>query len=173
MKTFQRFSAALVLMTVFAACGNDASKESAGNTETTAANAIAVDAGDANQLSSNKKIVTDFIQVFYGGKDSTAIDKYIADDIKQHNYVLQDGKEWLKNRLRPFLQDPEIQKTTIDIRQIAAEGDKVWTLIREVAPNGREFARAEIWRIENGKIAEQWLVYEAVPKTSENKNGMF
>ena len=84
--------------------------------------------------------------------------------------MLQDGKEWLKNGLRPFLENPNIQKTKVDIKQIAAEGDKVWVLIREVAPNGKVFARAEIFRIENGKIAENWLVTQAEPKESANNN---
>lgn len=176
MKTLQTFSVALVLIASLAACSNDAStKEGAGNTDTSASAATTVNADNANQdkLEANKKIVRDFIQALYGNRDSTSIDKYIADNIKQHNFVLADGKEWLKNRLAPFLRDTEGEKMNIEIKQIAAEGDKVWTLSREVAPNGKIFARAEIWRIENGKIAEIWLVNEAEPKTSLNKNGMF
>ena len=172
MKSFQSLSAMLLLTIVFAACSNDAStKESAGASDTTAAASTTVNASD--DLETNKKIVTDFIQSLYGDKDSTAIDKYIADNVKQHNPSLEDGKEWLKNTLRPFLQNPNIQKVKIDIKQIAAEGDKVWTLVREVAPNGNVFARAEIFRIENGKIAEMWLVSQAEPKSSANKNTMF
>ena len=46
-------------------------------------------------------------------------------------------------------------------------------LIREVAPNGKVFARVDIFRIENGKIAENWLVSQAEPRESANKNTMF
>jgi predicted SnoaL-like aldol condensation-catalyzing enzyme len=49
----------------------------------------------------------------------------------------------------------------------------VWVLIREVAPNGKVFARVDIFRIENGKIAENWLVTQAEAKESANKNTMF
>ena len=167
-------SASLILITILTACSNDASdKGTTATNDTLAGNSV--DAADVSQqkLEENKKIVTDFIQSLYGDKDSTAIDKYIADNVKQHNPLLEDGKQWLKNGLRPYLQNPNIQKMKVDIRQIAAEGDKVWTLIREVAPNGNVFARAEIFRIENGKIAELWLVTQAEPKTSANKNTMF
>ena len=174
MKSFQSLSAMLLLTIVFTACSNDASTKDSGTTDTTAASTTTINTDDeGQQTEENKKIVTDFIQALYGDKDSTAIDKYIADNVKQHNPLLQDGKEWLKNALRPYLQNPNIQKMKVDIKQIAAEGDKVWTLIREVAPNGNVFARAEIFRVENGKIAEMWLVTQAEPKTSANKNTMF
>jgi predicted SnoaL-like aldol condensation-catalyzing enzyme len=109
----------------------------------------------------------------YGDKDSTAIDKYIADDIKQHNPLLKDGKEWLKDALRPFLENPNIQKTKIEIPQVAADGDMVWLLAKDVAPNGKVFARVNIFRVDNGKIVEAWKVSEPVPDKSENTNTMF
>ena len=71
------------------------------------------------------------------------------------------------------LSNPNIQKTKADIKQMAADGDMVWLLLRDVAPNGKEFARVNIFRVENGKIAEVWKVDEPVPAKSENKNTMF
>ena len=55
-----------------------------------------------------------------------------ADDIKEHNPALKDGKEWLKNSLRPFLENPNIQKTKVDIAHIAADGDMVWLLVKGI-----------------------------------------
>jgi len=175
MKSFQSLiSSALAITIVFAACsGSSSGNESDANTDTmatTTANAV----DDTQQkLEDNKKLVTDFYQALYGDKDSTAIDKYVADNIIEHNPALQDGKEWLKNALRPFLVNPNIEKTKMDIKYVAADGDKVWLLVRDVAPNGKEFARVNIFRVENGKIAEAWKVDEPVPAKSENKNGMF
>ena len=176
MKIFRIFPVTLILIVVLALRNSDIyAKEGAGNTgaSTIASTTLKLDDGNQQQLEANKKVERDFIQALYMNRDSTAIDKYIADNIKQHNFVLADGKDWLKKRLNPFLKDTEGDKMKVEIKQIAAEGDKVWTLSREVAPNGKIFARAEIWRIENGKIAEHWLVYEAENKTSLNKNGMF
>ena len=176
MKSFQSLSATLVLIAALTACSNDtATKEAGGNADTAAATVTTGNADDGNQqkLEANKNIVREFTQALYGDKDSTAVDKYVADNVKQHNPLLQDGKQWLKNGLRPFLENPNIQKSKIDIKQIVAEGDKVWVLIREVAPNGKIFARSELFRIENGKIAENWLVTQAEPKASANKNGIF
>ena len=49
----------------------------------------------------------------------------------------------------------------------------VWLLVKDVAPNGKVFARVNIFRVENGKIAEAWKVSEPVPAKSENNNTMF
>ena len=175
MKTFQSLiSSALAITIAFTACtGSSSDNESKGNTDTTGATATTTSNDQQQQLEANKKLVTDFYQSLYGDKDSTAIDKYVADNIIEHNPALQDGKEWLKNSLRPFLANPHIEKTKVDIKQIAADGDKVWLLVRDVAPNKKEFARVNIFRVENGKIAEAWKVDEPVPAKAENKNGMF
>ena len=175
MKTFQSLiSSALAITIAFTACtGSSSDNESKGNTDTTGTTATTTSNDQQQQLEANKKLVTDFYQSLYGDKDSTAIDKYVADNIIEHNPALQDGKEWLKNSLRPFLANPHIEKTKVDIKQIAADGDKVWLLVRDVAPNKKEFARVNIFRVENGKIAEAWKVDEPVPAKAENKNGMF
>ena len=165
-KTNSFILAVLVITIAFTAC-----KGSKSTTKTEPA-ASTADAGQA-RLEANKKIATEFIQALVGDKDSTAIDKYIADNIKEHNPALQDGKEWLKNTLRPFLENPNIEKIKVNIAMTSAEGDMVWLLIKDVAPNGKVFARVTIFRIENGKIAEAWKVAEAVPAKSENENTMF
>jgi predicted SnoaL-like aldol condensation-catalyzing enzyme len=175
MKPFQSLiSTALAVTVVLTACTSGTSDNgSKGNTDTLAATAS--NSVDVNQqkLDDNKKFVTEFYQSLYGDKDSTAIDKYVADNVIQHNPALQDGKEWLKNALRPFLANPNIEKTKMDIKHIAADGDMVWLLVKDVAPNGKVFARVNIFRVENGKIAEVWKVDEPVPAKSANKNTMF
>jgi predicted SnoaL-like aldol condensation-catalyzing enzyme len=166
----------MVIATVFIACNSSTSSNtSAATTDTTASAATPANtSNDATQKQeANKKLVLDFYQALYGDKDSTAIDKYIADDIKQHNPLLKDGKEWLKDALRPFLENPNIEKTKIEIPQVAADGDMVWLLAKDVAPNGKVFARVNIFRVDNGKIVEAWKVSEPVPGKSENTNTMF
>jgi len=158
MKLYTLVFAACALTIAFTACKS--SKSATGETQQA-------------KLDANKKLVTEFYQSLFGDKDSTAIDKYAADNIKEHNPALQDGKVWLKNSLRPFLENPNIEKTKVNIAHIAAEGDMVWLLVKDVAPNGEVFARVNIYRVENGKITEAWKVSEQVPAKSENTNTMF
>ena len=158
------------------ACNSSTSDNAtaAGTDTTSTAAATAGNTNDAStQEEANKKLVLEFYQSLYGDKDSNAIDKYIADDVKQHNPLLKDGKQWLKDALRPFLENPNIEKTKIEIPLVAADGDKVWLLAKDVAPNGKVFARVNIFRIENDKVVEAWKVSEPVPAKSENTNSMF
>jgi len=167
-------SASLAFIILLTACSNDASDKGTTTTNDTLAS-NSVNAADASQqkLEENKKLVTDFYQSLFGDKDSTAIDKYLTEGFIQHNPLMQDGREWLKTALHPFLSNAHIEKTKIDIKQIAADGDKVWLYVRDIAPNGKEFARVDIFRVENGKIAENWKITEPVPAKSANKNTMF
>jgi len=177
MKQFHTLiSAALAVTILFTACTSDASdNETTATTNTTPATTTEVNAAEANQrkLEENKKLVTDFLQSLLGDKDTTAIDKYIADNIIQHSPLLHDGKQGFKDDLLPYLRRPDLPKTKVDIKHIAADGDKVWLMVRDVAPNGKVFARIDIFKVENGKITEHWSVEQAEPKESSNKNTMF
>lgn len=176
MKRFQSLiSAALAVIIVFTACTSNAEKETTASTDTASTTTTEPSAAEANQqkLEANKKLVTDFLQSFFGDKDSTAIDKYLADNIIQHSPLLHDTKEGFKEDLRPYYSRPDLPKTKVDIKHIAAEGDKVWVMVRDVAPNGKVFARIDIFKVENAKITEHWSVEQAVPKESDNKNTMF
>ena len=97
MKLYTLIFAACAVIIAFTACKSSKSATAANSGETQQA-----------KLEANKKLVAEFYQSLFGDKDSTAIDKYAADNIKQHNPSLQDGKEWLKNALRPFLENPNI-----------------------------------------------------------------
>jgi predicted SnoaL-like aldol condensation-catalyzing enzyme len=176
MKQFQSLISALAVTIVFTACSGGASdKETTATTETAPSTASVTNTSDANQqkLEDNKKLVSDFLQAFFGDKDTTAIDKYLADNIIQHSPLLHDTKEGFKHDTRPYYSRPDLPKTKVDIKQIAAEGDKVWLMVRDVAPNGKVFARIDIFKVENGKITEHWSVEQAEPKESDNKNTMF
>jgi len=177
MKQFHTLiSAALAVTILFTACTSDASdNETTATTNTTPATTTEVNAAEANQrkLEENKKLVTDFLQSLLGDKDTTAIDKYIADNIIQHSPLLHDGKQGFKDDLLPYLRRPDLPKTKVDIKHIAADGDKVWVMVRDVAPNRKVFARIDIFKVENGKITEHWAVEQAEAKESNNKNTMF
>ena len=175
MKSFKLMSAALLVTMIFAVCGNEGNTNGEVTIPDTAGTAIAGNAQveEDKKLEANKEIARSFIQSLYGDKDSTAVDKYVADDIKQHDPILQDGKQWLRELARQLLSNPNFEKTKIDIKYINAEDDMVWTLIREAAPNGKIFARVEIYRIKDQKIVERWLISQPEPRNSANKNTMF
>ncbi|MEX6690689.1 ester cyclase [Danxiaibacter flavus] len=175
MKSFKlMLCTTLVASVFFTACSNNSGDKSTTAKNDTAAALTSSAAEVAQQkLDANKKLVKEFYQQLWGDKDTTAVDKYVAENMKQHNPLLKDGRDWLKMALRTMLTAKSIEKTTVDIKQVAADGDLVWLFIRDVAPNGKVFARVEIFRVENGKITENWMVTEPVPAKSANNNGYF
>ena len=130
MKSFlSLISVSMVLSITTIACSGAASdKEAKGNTETTSA--TAGDTADVNQkkYEANKKLVSEFYQAFFGDKDTMAVDKYIADNIIQHNPLFKDGKAYLMDMARTFWGNPNVTKTKVDIKHIAADGDMVWLM---------------------------------------------
>jgi len=165
--TVSVITAALSISSIFMACSDTASDTP------TAVTISDANAGSSEKLTANKKLVTDFYQALIGDKDSTAIDKYVGDSIKQHNPLLHDGKEGLKADLRPYWGSANMEKTKIEIIHSAAEGDLVWLHVKDVAPNGKVFARVNIFRVADGKIVEAWKVAEAMPKEAANQNSPF
>ena len=122
------------------------------------------------RLEANKKLVADMYQEVFGDKNIDALDKYLVPDYIQHNPSAADGRQALKDLLKVWFKDAP--KTKIDIQHIGADGDFVYIHTRSKMGD-KVFSVIDIFRIENGKIAEHWDVHEAVPEKSANDHPMF
>jgi predicted SnoaL-like aldol condensation-catalyzing enzyme len=123
-------------------------------------------------LEANKKAVQEFYHLIINEKDFAAAKKYIGSRYKQHNPLVADRPEGLREFVE-FLKTnhPEAKS---EIRRTFAEGDYVILHVHSLrAPNTRGRAIVEIFRLENGKIEEHWDVIQEIPATSANPNGMF
>jgi predicted SnoaL-like aldol condensation-catalyzing enzyme len=118
----------------------------------------------------NKNLVAEFYQQLFGDKDVSAIDKYLLPSYIQHNPSLPDGSEALKKGATQWFAGAP--KDTIDIRHLSAEGDLVYIHTRSKMGD-KVFSIIDIFRIENGKIAEHWDVLQEVPQKSANDHPMF
>lgn len=124
---------------------------------------------DTNEA--NKKLVLDFYQEMFGDKDIAAVDKYMLPTYIQHNPHVADGAEAFKKAAEGWFKGQP--KTKIDVQHIAADGDLVFIHLKNKNPDGSLKSTIDIFRIENGKIAEHWDVHEDVPKESANPHPMF
>jgi predicted SnoaL-like aldol condensation-catalyzing enzyme len=123
-----------------------------------------------NLNTSNKKMVADFYQSLFGDKNTAAIDQYIADTYIQHNPSLPDGKEALKNAVATWFKGQP--KDTVDFRHLGVDGNLVYIHTKSKMGN-KTFSIVDIFRVENGKIAEHWDVIQEVPAKSANNHPMF
>tara|TARA_R110002020_G_scaffold155391_1_gene336398 strand:+ start:13478 stop:13852 length:375 start_codon:yes stop_codon:yes gene_type:complete len=118
---------------------------------------------------SNKELVLKAMNELFHEKDGTAIERYWQESYQQHNPSMINGHEGLK-KLLPLLDPGFKWRPGI----IVEENDIVIThsLVDGWGPN--PVMVVDIFRLEDGKIAEHWdVVQEAVPaEKSANGNAM-
>jgi len=117
----------------------------------------------------NKKLVRRFVDEWLNGHDAAAFRAICADDYVAHWGALGDGHGHEDvERMEQSVLDafPDLQ---VETEWMISEGDRVVQRSRMsgthrgewfgVAPTGRraEWTAVEIYRIEGGEIAEQWL----------------
>jgi len=121
----------------------------------------------------NKKYVTDFyILAFVKKQVEEAFIKYVGETFIQHNPNIPDGKEASIKFLGKILKDNP--QATITIKRVIAE-DNLVAVHSHLKRNAEDRGRAviDIFRVEQGKIVEHWDVFQPVPETASNNNGMF
>ncbi|ACE94097.1 nuclear transport factor 2 family protein [Rhizobium phaseoli] len=119
----------------------------------------------------NRKLVVEFYDRFFNKHDVEAA-SVVAEDYRQHNPQVPDGRKPLVSSFTGFFKDNPQSKA--EIVRTAADGDLVWLHVH--ATNGaddRGEAIVDVFRVKDGKIVEHWDVIQAVPKEAANKNTMF
>jgi predicted SnoaL-like aldol condensation-catalyzing enzyme len=104
--------------------------------------------------------------------DSSAVDRFIAADYIQHNPNVETGRAPLKAFL-DFIRRENPQGVH-DVKRMFADGDHVIVHYHVRRwPDDIGWAVIDIFRIENGLIAEHWDVAQDVVTGGPNVNGMF
>ncbi|RFB88885.1 hypothetical protein B5K11_25965 [Rhizobium leguminosarum bv. trifolii] len=128
-------------------------------------------ARDVKVEEANRKLVVEFYDRFFNKHDIAAA-SVVADEYRQHNPEVPDGKKPFVSFFTGFFKDNAQSKAEI-VRSVA-DGDLVWLHVH--ATNGTEDrgqAIVDIFRVKDGKIVEHWDVIQTVPKEAANKNTMF
>ena len=129
---------------------------------------------DLDKTEENRQIVKDFIHDVMMGKAPEKTPDYF-DNCKyiQHNTGIADGLDSLGAALAA-LAEQGIQMIYGKVHQVLAQGDMVLA-VSEGTFGGAPTAYYDLWRVENGKIAEHWDVMEMIADKStwQNQNGKF
>lgn len=126
---------------------------------------------DLDKTAQNRALVSEFIQTVYGAGSLEKISQFVAPDMIQHDARIEDGAAGLHAYLQKF-QDRGINFSYQSHPHILAEGNFV-VVLSESLVLSQAYAAYDIFRISDGKIAEQWNVNEAVPRRMRHDNGMF
>ena len=121
----------------------------------------------------NKALVMKTYQELFGDHDLTALDRYWATPYIQHNPTMTDGIDSVKQMLEK-LGISHWPKQKVDFKRVIAEGDLVMLqVVQPKSDNTPETVIVDMFRVENGKIAEHWDVIQAVPADAVNKRTMY
>ncbi len=129
---------------------------------------------DVNKTEANKALVKDFVSTILVNGEMDKIGTYFdGDNYIQHNPSVGDGLSGLGAALQAMAE----QGITMEyhkIHQVMGEGNFV-LIMSEGSFGGATTSYYDLFRIENGKIAEHWDVIETIlPKSDwKNDNGKF
>ena len=129
---------------------------------------------DLDQTENNRKIVEDFLyDVMQGHRPEKTASYFAGDTYIQHNTAIADGLSGLGAALETMAKQG-IEMIYTKTRQLLAQGNFVLA-VSEGTFGGAPTSYYDLWRVENGKIAEHWDVMETIadPSTWQNQNGKF
>jgi predicted SnoaL-like aldol condensation-catalyzing enzyme len=115
------------------------------------------------RLAANKRLVYDFWREVFEAAHMELVDKYLAEDYKQHNPNVPTGRAAFVEFFSKFKKPRPIEaRVTMPLVSITAErGMVVLSFVREL-PDPKDPAKKytttwfDMFRIENGKIVEHW-----------------
>lgn len=141
-----------------------------GRTQTDGATEIC----DIDKTEENRKLVENFLyDVMQGNRPEKTPDYFDGDTYIQHNTGIADGVSGLGAALEALAKQG-IQMIYNKTHQVLTQGNFVLA-VSEGTFGGAPTSYYDLWRVDNGKIAEHWDVMETIAERStwQNENGKF
>ena len=129
---------------------------------------------DLEKTEENRQLVKNFLyDVMQGNHSEKTPDYFDGDAYIQHNTGIADGLSGLGAALAALAKQ-NIQMIYTTVHQVLAQGNYVLA-VSEGTFGGVPTSYYDLWRVENGKIAEHWDVMEMIAdkESWQNTNGKF
>ena len=129
---------------------------------------------DLDKTEANRELVKNFLyDVMQGNCPEKTPDYFDGDTYIQHNTAIADGLSGLGAALATMAEQ-NIQMIYNTVHHVLAQGNFVLA-VSEGTFGGTPTSYYDLWRVENGKIAEHWDVMETIADKStwQNQNGKF
>lgn len=124
---------------------------------------------DSGRTEENKAFVRSFVEdILVNGRMEKLAGYFDGDRYIQHNPQIADGLSGLAVALKA-MADAGVAMTYDRIHRVLGEGDFV-LVVSEGSFAGKPTSFYDLFRVENGKIAEHWDTIEAIPPRGEWKN---
>ena len=114
----------------------------------------------------NKEIVETAVTAVFAQRDLSPLDKYFHSGYIQHNPALPNGTEVLRELIPSLPEDFKYEVGTITENE-----DIVMVHGRFSNWHGKNYIAVDIFRVENGKLAEHWDVLQEEVETEKTVTG--
>lgn len=116
----------------------------------------------------NKELVLEFYDKVFNGHDLSDLGRYMREDYRQHSPEVSDGREGFRAFAEGFFRlDPHMT-----IMSVAQDGDRVFVFFRcDFRANGGAAKVCDIYRVEDGMLAEHWDVIQPISADDAFNNG--
>jgi steroid delta-isomerase-like uncharacterized protein len=121
-------------------------------------------------MSDPKALLAQFGAKIFQEKDFAALTSLMRDDYIQHNPLVRQGSKGFQDFFQAWFEaSPDFR---FELKQIVSEGDKVWVygtysgthqgdwLGIPATGNAYKFDAVDIFRVQDGKLAEHWDVLD-------------
>jgi predicted SnoaL-like aldol condensation-catalyzing enzyme len=119
-----------------------------------------------------RRLVMDVYEKVLKPLDESRVDEFFRPDYIQHNPMARTGAEGLK----AFLKWAKSVSPSAEhhVKRMFVDGSYVIVHVHVIVqPGDLGSAVVDIFRIEDGLIAEHWDVAQQLTRQSQNENGMF
>jgi predicted SnoaL-like aldol condensation-catalyzing enzyme len=113
----------------------------------------------------NKALVIKVLTELFVDQDASALDRYYTDSLIQHNPRIPDGTDVLRARV--------MGHTTHQTGVITADGDIMTVHGRYEGLGPKPMVGVDIYRVEDGRIAEHWDVLQEEVSPTASGHPMF
>ena len=119
----------------------------------------------------NKSLIRDFYRRAVAQGDIAFAEQLISDTYIQHSSALKPGKAGVLEALNVMKQMPKPIATATPFMRLIAEADYVVTNL-SFDWEGKQKVVVDLFRFENGQVAEHWDAVQDQPETTANGNAM-
>lgn len=124
------------------------------------------------QAERNRRLVMDVYEHVLKPLDASRVDEFFRPDYIQHNPMARTGADGLKEFLawaRSVAPSAEHH-----VKRLFVDGEFVIAHVHVIIQPGElGSAVVDIFRIDDGLVAEHWDVAQQIPRHMQNGNGMF
>ncbi len=143
------FATFAVLALVLTACGTTESNKST----------------DSAAELTHVQIATMVLEQGIGGQDADIVQQFVREDYIQHSALAPDGREGLLG----FLENgPRLE---VNIHRVLSDKDHVAFHTTYTFPDGKEMVAFDVFRVQEGQLAEHWDALQNMMPASETVSG--